>query len=63
MKALSRFNYWSKTANRSFARSAQAVMRPGSIVPGGVVIHGSDCGQGSCNCGGGCNGECGGESE
>jgi hypothetical protein len=56
---LSRFNYWSKKVSKKFARSAQAVLSSKGVVSAKTVAAGaSSCGQGQCNCGGGCNGEC-----
>lgn len=60
MKRLKSMNYWSKQVDSKFPHSAQAVLRQNSAVTKGRATA-SPCGQGSCNCGGGCNVECGGE--
>lgn len=62
MTKLSLFNFWSRRVSNGVAHSAQAFLRPDVIVNSKNVQSGS-CGQGSCNCGSGCNGECGGEGE
>ena len=56
MDSLKSMNYWNKQVDSKFPHSAQAVLRPGTVVANQVAA--SSCGQGSCNCGGGCNGEC-----
>ncbi|OGY41596.1 MAG: hypothetical protein A2Y82_01245 [Candidatus Buchananbacteria bacterium RBG_13_36_9] len=57
MKGLEKFNFWSKKVDKKLARSAQAVI-VSKVDPSKTEIAASACGQGSCNCGGGCNGEC-----
>ena len=58
-KNLSKFNYWIGKVSKKFARSAQAVLSSRGVVSAETVAAGSgSCGQGQCNCGGGCNGEC-----
>ncbi len=57
MDRLKSMNYWNKQVDSKFPRSAQAVLRPNAVVINGQAAS-SSCGQGSCNCGGGCNGEC-----
>lgn len=54
---LKSMNYWNKQVESRFPRSAQAVLQPNTAA---TKTQGatSSCGQGSCNCGGGCNGEC-----
>ncbi len=49
-------NYWNKQVDVEFPRSVQAVLHSKMMNnnQGGIA----SCGQGSCNCGGGCNGEC-----
>lgn len=57
MNSLNRINFWSKQMdNVKLPHSASAVLRPQTAVP--FTKGDSGCGQGSCNCGGGCNGEC-----
>ncbi|MFA5248756.1 MAG: hypothetical protein WC415_06135 [Patescibacteria group bacterium] len=63
MTKLSLFNFWSKRVSKGVAHSAQAVLRPGALIANSKNVQSGSCGQGSCNCGGSCNGECGGESE
>lgn len=59
MERLQSMNYWNKYEDKKIPHSAQAVLRPETIVA--VRATAGSCGSGSCNCGGGCNGECGGE--
>lgn len=58
--SLKRFNYWSRKVDKNNISSVQAVLLPKSAVLDNQAAT-SSCGQGSCNCGTGCNGECGGE--
>ena len=63
MSSLSSFNYWNRRVAKGFAHSAQAILcstGTSNVSPKNEVASES-CGAGSCNCGGGCNGECGGE--
>lgn len=64
MNSLSSFNYWNRQVANGFAHSAQAILRSTgeslNASPKNEVAS-EGCGAGSCNCGGGCNGECGGE--
>jgi len=56
-KDMARFNDWQKSpVSHNAMHSVQGVL--GKVVT--QVVSTSDCGQGSCNCGGGCNGECNG---
>jgi hypothetical protein len=57
MKKLKLMNYWIKKVKIKFPRSAQAILRPSTIYSQ-ALSGDTGCGQGSCNCGGGCNGEC-----
>lgn len=57
MRKLRRMNYWSGLADHRHPRSAQAVLRPCLATSKSKGVA-SSCGQGACNCGGGCNGEC-----
>jgi len=54
-KDLSRFNSWTGEPHpHEPLRTVQSVLG----VPEAHRVTTSDCGQSSCNCGGGCNGEC-----
>lgn len=57
MDVLVGFNFWSKAVDLHTPRSAQAILRPQSLTKT-KMASASSCGQGACNCGGGCNGEC-----
>lgn len=63
MSSLSSFNYWNRQVIKGFGHSAQAILcSTGALLNVAPKNEGaSECGAGSCNCGGGCNGECGGE--
>ena len=56
MDGLSRFGYWDAKSHKLQPHSAQAVLQHTESLMQGEAA--SSCGQGSCNCGGGCNGEC-----
>jgi len=64
-KTLRGFNFWNQQVNRTFGHSAQAILRKTGANAKGAFSRDSaaaiSCGSGSCNCGGGCNGECGGD--
>lgn len=57
MGRLQSMNYWNKQVDKKFPRSAQGVLCP-NVTIANAQISADSCGQGSCNCGGGCNGEC-----
>lgn len=56
MNQVLKYNHWIQTVEWKALKSAQAVFN----LPATRDLKGlsSDCGQGSCNCGSGCNGEC-----
>ncbi len=58
MDSLKKINFWKQKIDWKPAHSAQSVL---GKKPAGRKKASADspCGQGSCNCGGGCNGECG----
>lgn len=58
MKELKSINYWIKQTEDKFPHSAQAVLLLENSTDKKIDTS-TGCGQGSCNCGGGCNGECG----
>lgn len=48
-------NHWNKKSDYGGSHSAQSVLKKKK---GKELVGATDCGTGSCNCGGGCNGEC-----
>jgi len=59
MDGLNATNYWNKRVNIKFPGSAQSLLRPENANNQQALANScSSCGQGECNCGGGCNGEC-----
>lgn len=57
-KKIFQHNFWRKKTDEHVKHTVQSVLGL-SKSKNNVVANG--CGAGSCNCGGGCNGECGGE--
>ncbi len=58
IKKIFQHNFWDKKTDERVNHTAQSVLGLSKSV-GDVVAE--NCGAGSCNCGGGCNGECGAE--
>lgn len=55
-KKVFQHNFWKKKKNEKVSHTAQSVLGLPNVLQGETA---SGCGSGSCNCGGGCNGECG----
>ena len=57
MKDLEKFNYWNSKVDPLMQHSAQQILAEEKMLSMHEIAADS-CGQGQCNCGGGCNGEC-----
>jgi len=52
---LRKFNFWTREKDYHLHHTAQSVL---GLMPMVAGSQSGSCGQGQCNCGGGCNGEC-----
>jgi len=55
---LDRFNFWSNAQVYQMRRTAQSIFLGDKRLSFANGVGDDSCGQGDCNCGGGCNGEC-----
>lgn len=59
MASLNKINFWGLRVDWSPVHSAQSILQKSTKGGKRSAMAETSCGSGECNCGGGCNGECG----